>query len=403
MGSGVRPDDPNLSQPICLPAEDNRPIVFVLPAVFAVGGVERNTVEIMRALNARYRFVVVTNEYHLAERGSLHHQLSGVVEDVYDLAEIAPPSRHLALLRRLALDYGVSCFWICNGSTWLVENAVALRAAFPQVPIVDQQAYDTEQGWIAHFHNPGIQSFDRFIAVNARIRDVFIGRYGIPAKRVDLIYSAIDTSRFSGEISPDRGERFRRQYDIPDGVQVFAQIGRLHEQKRPEDFVELSRRSQEAGFSDIFLLIGDGALAPKCREMVRRYDLHNIRIVPYCEDLTEVYAVISGLMITSAYEGLPIVALEAMAVGVPLIATDVGDIRSVLDDHGLGTIFGPVGDSEGLWRGFARWRTQLAERRAEAVRGSADVRRRFSSATIAEKYAQCFDRAAQDARCAARS
>src|SRR5207237_10921529 len=52
-------------------------LVFVLPMVMAIGGVERNAVEIMRQLKDRYHFVVVTMDPHDRSHGSFHHQLTG--------------------------------------------------------------------------------------------------------------------------------------------------------------------------------------------------------------------------------------------------------------------------------------------------------------------------------------
>jgi glycosyltransferase involved in cell wall biosynthesis len=191
------------------------------------------------------------------------------------------------------------------------------------VPIVDQQAYDTKEGWIAHFWDPGIRSFDRFIAINSRIRETFIGHYAIAPSRLDLIYSAIDAQRFvCTEETRDAAGRWARPVlgDLLD-TKLFAMIGRLTLQKRPLDFLELASRSKRDGSTDTFVLIGDGELATECRLFQERHYLDNVRFVEFCEDLTQVYPVLWGLIVMSRYEGLPIAALEAIAMGVP----DLGD------------------------------------------------------------------------------
>jgi glycosyltransferase involved in cell wall biosynthesis len=381
------------SQPLFYSSNDPRPLIVVMPAIFAVGGVERNTVEIMRALGDTFRFVLVTNEVHNVSKGSLHHQLIGLVEDVFDLAELAPSSLHLELLVRIIHDYNASLIWICNGSTWLSKNAVDLRNTFADMPIVDQQAYDTDQGWIAHFHNSGIQGFDRFIAVNSRIRDVFNKRYGIPLERIDLIYPAIDSQRFSLTQDFTADALFRDAQRIPQDVLVFALVGRLHEQKRPLDFLELARRSQEAGLSDVFVLIGNGDLGPKCHDFVIRHELLNIRFIDYCEDMAQVFSSLTGLIITSAYEGLPIVSLEAMASGVPILSTDVGDISIVFKDHGVGRLYGPVGDVDALWHGFLQWRKHLDTITSAARDAAPSIGCRFSSTEVARHYTACWSKA----------
>jgi glycosyltransferase involved in cell wall biosynthesis/ubiquinone/menaquinone biosynthesis C-methylase UbiE len=369
--------------------------VLVLPAFFAVGGVERNTIEIMRKLQDRYRFVVATSEPHDKARGSLHHQLTGLASGVFDLWEIAQPEQHLELLTGLDQIYGIDLIWICNGSPWLLNHASELREAFPMVPIVDQQAYDTEEGWIAHFWNPGIRSFDRFIAINSRIRETFIDHYRIEPSRIGLIYSVIDAQRFvCREQTGEAAERWGRQVigDISD-TKLFAMIGRLTPQKRPLDFLELALRSKRDGARDIFVLIGDGELASECRLFREQHQLENVRFVDFCEDLRHVYPLLSGLIVTSQYEGLPIVALEAMAMGVPVLATDVGDLRLVFSQHGVGNLFGAIGNPDLQYGDFSTWRNDLERAKALASAAADAVRERFSSARIAAEYDACWSKA----------
>ena len=167
-------------------------------------------------------------------------------------------------------------------------------------------------------------------------------------------------------------------------------IGRLTPQKRPLDFLELALRSKRDGTGDIFVLIGDGELASECRLFQERHSLENVRFVEFCEDLTQVYPVLSGLIVTSQYEGLPIVALEAMAMGVPVLATDVGDLKLVFSQHGIGSLFRDVGNPEMQYADFRTWRNDL-DRAADVARAAAaDIRERFSSAKIAAQYDACW-------------
>jgi GT2 family glycosyltransferase len=172
-----------------------KPVVFVFPIFLAVGGVERNTIEIMRQLNNRFDFVVVTMERLRPEQGSLAAQAIEVAAKVIEMAEIIRHNDYLRLLTRLKATLQPDLIWVCNGSPWFCDNATAIRQIFYNVPIIDQEAYDVEQGWIARYGEPGIRSFDRFIAVNKKIEQRFLHDFAISPANVDLIYSAVDTSR----------------------------------------------------------------------------------------------------------------------------------------------------------------------------------------------------------------
>ena len=102
--ASVRTQRPGARSALALTPSE-RDVVFVLPALWAVGGVERLAIEVMRQQISRYCFVVVTTERLTATQGSLHHELRELGIASYDLAELAPPSSHLSMLDDLKQAY----------------------------------------------------------------------------------------------------------------------------------------------------------------------------------------------------------------------------------------------------------------------------------------------------------
>ena len=330
-----------LRNKLCPDDTDQRPVVFVMPIFLAVGGVERNTIEVIRLLRNCYRFVVITTEWLAAKQGSLHWQLYEMDIPVLDLAEITIQENHLNLLTILARIFPPQLVWICNGSPWLVENAVQLRRIFANVPIIDQEVYDTKEGWIGHYHKKGIQSFDRFIAINSHIEKAFLKSFLIPPHRVTLIHPMLaeDPVLKARERTVDR---LRLLEELGVSVRynkVFVFVGRLSEQKRPFAFLELVRKAKEMNKNCFFLMVGDGELSAECDAVIEKNALTNLKRIHYHPCPPDLMALADGMIITSIYEGLPIAMLEALGVGIPVLATDVGDIRIVLERFGSGQIF----------------------------------------------------------------
>jgi len=371
-----------------------KPRVFVWPALWAVGGVERNTIEIMRQLRDRYEFVIVTTERLNEQLGSLHHQLKGLAAATYDLAELGRQSDYLSMLASLKRAWSPDLVWICNGSPWQCDHAAELRRLYADTPIVDQEVYDTRAGWIKRYHEPGIQSFDRFIAINRRIRQAFVEGLGMDPERIDLIYPAFDSSRFrlassSPEVLADR----RQSFGLPRDRPVFLFLGRMSPQKRPLDFVHLAGRLDAGGLQASFLMLGDGELAPEVDAAIARGPVHALRRLPFTDRVPEVLAMAEGLVITSEYEGVPIAMLEALATGVPVLSTDVGDVRLLLEEYRAGAIVEPIGDPGSLLEAFRAWCDDLPGYRRAAEAAAPDVARRFSAATLAAEYEESWRKA----------
>ncbi len=379
------------------PANLAKPCVFILPAMFAVGGVERLTVAIVRELRQRYSFIVVITERAVERQGSLQKQLIALADGVYDLAEIAPSKHHLVLLEALKNAYRPDLVWICNGSPWICDNALALRDLFHDAAIVDQEVYDTRVGWVERYREAGIQSYDRFIAINQKIRQHFVDQLQMDPKRIDLIYHAVEKERFSRfEASAEERELIRVQYGLPPADERFLFAGRLTAQKRPLDFLELVSRAQQTGCTASFVMVGDGELDGEVEAFIAARKLKNLTRIRFTDRMAELLLICDGLIMTSAFEGLPIVMLEALSCGLPVLATDVGDIRLFLDLYGSGATVPEDADASLFFETWTAWRQALPQYRQAARANAEDVRRTFASPAVAERYHASWQQALRD-------
>ncbi len=376
-------------------AEPDRPVILVLPILLAVGGVERNTIEIIAALRERYNFVVATTERLRSDLGSLHAPLIDAGAVIYDLADIAPNDRHLDLLATIKYDYKPALVWICNGSPWLADHAGDLRRLFADTPIVDQQVYDTDIGWIERYPEPDIQSFDRFIAINHRIETAFTDRLGMATEKIDMIYPAMAADRFIRQEIDDGEIKARRAaFGLPSEGRVFVQVARLSEQKNPQAFIKLAQASAARGSGDHFVLLGDGPLSDTCDNLIREFELDNVSRIAHCDDVAQFLPLASSLVFTSRYEGLPVAMLEGLAMGVPTFATDVGDVRLILEAYGSGAVAaGTDADNDDYRRAFFHYLKELDRHTAAAITSAERVRKRFSAETVARQYEDCWQQA----------
>lgn len=394
FSSTSRPLAPVRYHPTYLPVrEKTKPVVFVFPIFLAVGGVERNTVEIMSVLRDRFDFVVITMERLRAEQGSLAGQAHDVAVRVIEMSEIVCHADYLRVLCRLKTSLQPDLVWVCNGSPWFCDNTEAIRRIFKDIPIIDQEVYDVEQGWITRYAGPGIRSFDHFIAINKKIESRFLGDFGIDRRRVHLVYSAIDTERIRRfkAAQPSEAE-LREKLGLPIGKRLYTFVARLTQQKRPVEFLKLAmRRIQHE--DEFFVLVGDGELARESEDFIDKNVLHNVKRIPYIENTLELNAISSGIIFTSAYEGLPIAMLEAISMGVPGFATDVGDIADVLHKYHGGEVFPVNMQADDVALAFEDWLVQCGEYSSSLRSLEGEILERFSSENIAEEYVTCWQAA----------
>ena len=176
---------------------------------------------------------------------------------------------------------------------------------------------------------------------------------------------------------PTPAERLaaRRTLNLPDDAQVIAFAGRLSPEKAPELLI---RAVQGTGMR--VLVAGEGPLRPSLEAEAEGTQVRFLGFVP---DIGKVLAAADVLALPSRTEGLPMAALEAMAAGVPVVASAVGSLPEVLGD-GAGILV-PAGDVDALRRALERLAApELRAAMARAARSRVEAR--YGAAAMARSY-----------------
>lgn len=370
----------------------SKPVIFVVPIFLAVGGVERNTIEVMRALKNDYTFCMITMERHSQSQGSLHYQLKGICSYIFDLREITEFENYLNVLYELKQIFKPDILWLCNNSPWFEMNTLQIRNMFYDVAIVSQDVYDTKVGWIEYYKNPEVKMFDRYIAVTELIKQTFIEEYGIPEQKIDVIYSVIDGSKIKKELKEQKDQHtIYKKYGLVHGKKYFGFVGRLTEQKNPIRFLKLAEMNQNAGVKDIgFIMVGDGLLNKEVDSFIEQRNITNVMRIPFVENTPEFINILDGLILTSVYEGMPIVSIEAMCMSTPIFSTDAGDLKRFLDKTNSGLI---INESKSDYENFNYFLESLNLYKINSQKHAAEMLNFFSAYQQAETYRKTFNQA----------
>jgi glycosyltransferase involved in cell wall biosynthesis len=186
----------------------------------------------------------------------------------------------------------------------------------------------------------------RLVAVGPEVKDELV-RLGVaPAEKFAVIRLGIDLE--NRVASPAEGAKLRRRFGIPDARFVVGWIGRMTGIKRVPDVLAAFARLVELGVDAQLVLVGDG---PERNELERRAQELGIQrrtlFAGYQRDISRYYDLFDALLLPSANEGTPVVAIESLAGRIPVVATRVGGVPDVVREGVDGFLTG-VGDIEGL-------------------------------------------------------
>ena len=190
---------------------------------------------------------------------------------------------------------------------------------------------------------------DRVIVCSQSMKTEICDHFSLPLDKVDVIPNAIDPTKY--QISIDRGA-VRQRYGVGYGEKLILCLGRLVPQKGIEYFIraipQIARRYPEAKY----IIVGEG-WSRDILEAEARASGHGekIQFTGFASDQEVIDILISAdvLVVPSIYEPFGIVALEGMATGVPVVASQVGGLAEIIDHDRTGIFVYPRSPNSIAW------------------------------------------------------
>jgi len=172
-----------------------------------------------------------------------------------------------------------------------------------------------------------------------------IEKQRIESQRVVKIYNGIEIDEYRMDYDKEAihvKSSLREEMGLKKDIPIIGVIGRLVWQKGFEYFIEaipgLLKKFKDARF----LIVGEGKLEEELKLKSKRLGLEDKLIFTgFRSDIKEVLASIDVFVMPSLLEGLPMTLLEAMAMGTPIVATDIDGITEVLDNGKTGLLVPP--------------------------------------------------------------
>ena len=211
-----------------------------------------------------------------------------------------------------------------------------------------------------------------------------VRRYGVPEQKVLTICDAVRAERFD-DPDPVYRERLESLFQRRPEVIVGA-AGRLSPEKGYGSLVQAAAEVLNVHPQTGFVLYGDGPLRRELAQQIEALGLQARFLLPgFCHEIDRYYPQFDLFVLPSFTEGLPNVVLEALAAGVPVVATAVGGTPEAVE-HGVNGYLVPSGQVEPLADCITRLIGDPEQRRAMGARGRERVKRQFSFQVQAAAY-----------------
>lgn len=385
---------------------DPRPLVVHVLYRFDVGGLENGVVNLINRMPSdAYRHAVVS--------------LTGITDfsrriardDVELIALDKPPGHAVHLYPRL-----FRLFRRLRPAIVHTRNLAALEVAVPAwaagVPVRihgehgrdvdDLDGSNRKYQWVRRIYRPFVT---HYIALSRDLEDYLTQRVGLPAARVAQIYNGVDVQRFrpAAGRQPIPGSPF-----ADEDCWLIGTVGRMQAVKDQtllaRAFVRALELAPPLRARLRLAMIGDGPLRGQAQALLEAAGVAHLAWLPgERDDVADVLRGLDGFVLPSLAEGISNTILEAMASGLPVIATAVGGNGELLTPEGPGELpaaeapgarFGalvPAADVEAMAQAIVRQASAPEAAREQGRAGRAAAERRFSLEAMVQRYRALYD------------
>lgn len=362
------------------------PLVAHLIYRLSIGGLENGLVNLINWMPAeRYRHVIICLTDHSDFRDRIRRE--GV--EIYSLnkkpgQDFLVHVRLWKLLRRLRPQI------LHTRNIGTMEYVLTAFLAGVPVRVHGEHGWQTNDISGQRLHYRVLRRvlqplITRVVCVSKDIQSWMIEKLSYPARKVRQVYSGVDTSRF-------RPISTTRPAPVPENAFVIGLVARLDPIKDPLTLVAAFSRLEAAGPREPYLVvIGDGPLYEELSQNVESAELSDRVYMPGArDDVPRLMQAMDLFVLPSLNEGISNTILEAMASGLPVLATRVGGNSELVEEGKTGTLFSP-GNVVELTSLMARYLQdpEMCRRQGRAARQRAESC--FSPRSMVQGYLDVYD------------
>lgn len=357
-----------------------RPRVLHLINNFEIGGTERQAVELLKRLNTdRYDLRLAA----IRVMGSLYQEISTLFPRVteFPLTSFCNANAVSQYLRLRSWMAGQQID-ILHAHDFYAGMLGVIAAQNTGVQIIVSQRHLQLSDRAVHIWGERFKNrlAHRIIVNSEAIRDRILASSRVSPDKIVLIRNAVTFSEPAPSFDATH-DALCRELGVKTNVRIVGIVAKLRPEKGHRFFIDAARRIAHSLDDVHFVLVGDGPLRHKIELQAQQSGLGDrVHLLGDRMDASRLYAGFDVAVLASLHEGFPNAVLEAMAAGVPVVATAVGGVTELIRDGKTGYLVNS-GDAEGLARRIAfalqdrTGRARIAERGRRFVMDSFGAQR----------------------------
>jgi glycosyltransferase involved in cell wall biosynthesis len=361
--------------------------ILFLSTSMGMGGADSQLLSAAHGMRSRGHEVRIVSLTRLGPMG-LEAQRTGIPTESLEMRRGVPDPRGLVRLVRLVRAWRPDVLHSHMVHANLMARVLRLITPVPVMVSTIHNIYEGGRLRMAAYRLTNAL-VDHVTIVSQAAADRFVREGIVPKSLLTVIPNGVDTEQFR-RVPREVGNSLRQSLGLEQEF-VWLAVGRFEIAKDYPNMLRGFSRVRERFPRAVLLLVGRGSLQSETEQLAQSLGLGSgVRFLGVRDDVVQVMSAADGYVMSSAWEGMPMVLLEAAAAGLPIVTTRVGGNHEVVRDGESGFVV-PPRDHEALGRAMLQL-MELSEtqRRSMGDRGREVIRAHYGLNRVVERWEELY-------------
>ena len=361
--------------------------LLLLSTSMGMGGADSLLLAAAQEMRNRSHDVLIVSLTPLGPMG-LRARSLGIPTESLGMRRGFPDPRGLLRLSRIVRKWRPDVIHSHMVHANLMARVLRLVAPVPSLVSTIHNIYEGGPLWMAAYRlTNGL--VDHMTIISEAAADRFIRERIVPRELLRVVPNGVDAEPYR-QVAPGVRDELRRALGLGPEF-VWLAVGRFEVAKDYPNMLRAFARVRQRHTEAVLLLVGRGSLQKETEALGRDLKLGmGVQFLGVRDDVPALVSAADGYVMSSAWEGMPMVLLEAAAGGLPVVATKVGGNHEAVLDNESGFL-APPGDSEALASAMLRLMAlSEADRRRLGERGREHVRTHHGLTRVVERWEDLY-------------
>ncbi|WP_343248570.1 glycosyltransferase [Diplocloster hominis] len=312
-----------------LPKNNKKNILMIIPWM-EMGGADLFNLNFIKLIDKqRFSVCIVTT---VPSESTWRQKFEEFTDEIFELPTFLDNTNYISFIdyyiksRNINIVFNTNSYYGYYIIPWIRMN-------YPSIKIIDyvhMEEWYWRNGGYARISGVFDNYIDKTFVCNNNTRETMIKYFNKDIAKIETLYIGVDTDKYNEE-NVQKG-LIRNKFDIDCDTRIILFPCRIHLQKRPYLMLAIAEKLYKDNFA--FVIVGDGPLLSEMQEYVKLNNLDEyIYFAGRQENMLPFYKDSDLTLICSLKEGLALTAYESLAMGTPVVSSDVGGQAELIDNE----------------------------------------------------------------------